>query len=161
MGRLSVLAIGIWLLYGCATAGAEATMLSDNTALISASANTLSERAEIVDSALKQAANITSAHGYRYFVILSADNTSSTLTVPVPGDKFYIQSRTVRSFGSSSFSLSAYPGATYQLPDKMLTRIKPGLDIIIQMYRQGEIDPNKEGVWNADVVLGRVAFVEE
>ena len=133
-------------------------MLNDNTALISATGSNVADRMEIVDNALKEAANVTSAHGYRYFVIISADNTSTSMTVAVPGQRFVVQMPANRSFGGNTFFTAT--GGTYAAPDRTVTRFKPGLDIIIQMYRQGEIDPNQQGVWNADVVLGRFAAAQ-
>jgi len=159
MDRFGVLAVCLCLLTGCVSAGAEATMLSDNTALVSATANDVSERDEVVYNALKEAANITSAHGYRYFVILSADNTSTTRSVSVPGQRLTFQMMPPRSFGATTLGPATYPGNSYTTPDRKVTRIKPGLDIIIQMYREGEIAPQREGVWNVDVVLGR--FIAE
>ena len=153
MGRFSVLAVCVCILAGCAAVGAEGTMLSDNTALISATGRSVEDRAEIVDNALKEAANVTSAHGYRYFTIISADNTSTSMTVAVPGQRYFIQMPGNRA--AATFGPAAYAGGMYTGPDRTVTRFKPGLDIIIQMYRQGEIDPSQQGVWNADVVLGR------
>jgi len=154
MGKVGILAILAGLLAGCVTPNAEGTMLNDNTALISSTGSV--DRMEIVDNALKGAANVTSAHGYRYFVILTADNTSTSTTMFVPGLRLQMPSN--RSFGRTNFFTAT--GATYTAPDRMVTRFKPGLDIIIQMYRQGEIDPNILGVWNADVVLGRFASAQ-
>jgi len=159
MGKLNALAVCACLLSGCVSAAAEGTMLSDNTALISATGE-LDQRAEMIDRALKEAATVTSMHGYRYFVILTADDTSSTTSVAVPGQRLVFQMLTNRSFGATTFGAAAYPGGTYTQSDRRVTRIKPGLDIIIQMYRNGEIHPQKQGVWNADVVLGRIASVE-
>src|SRR5262249_2175808 len=134
----------------------EGTMLSADTALISSAGASLEERADIVDRALKEAANIASAHGYQYFTILTADNTSTMMTVSIPGRKIMVQNMQInRAYGASNFGAPATPGGTYTTPDRMVTRIKPSLDIIIKMYRQGQIDPNVAGVWSVDVVLGR------
>ena len=154
MGRFSVLAVCVCVLAGCATAGAEGTMLSDNTALISATSSSVEYRAEIVDSALKEAATVTSAHGYHYFTIISADNTGTWINGAAPGQPLMVQLPRYRSLGAT-FGGANYFDGIYKPPDKKVMRFKPGLDIIIQMYRQGEIDPIQQGVWNADVVLGR------
>ena len=155
MHKLNALAICVFLLNGCATVKAEGTMLSENTALISTTGNNAGDHGPMIDRALKEAANIANMHGYRYFVILSADNTTTTTIVSVPGQKWFVQRPNPRPIGATTFTVADYPGGSYTTPDEKVTRIKPGLDIIIQMYRQGEVDPNREGVWNTDVVLGR------
>ena len=38
-------------------------------------------------------------------------------------------------------------------PDRIEERIRPAMDIIIRMYRPGEIDPGLEGVWDATAAL--------
>jgi hypothetical protein len=150
------------LLAGCVTPNAEGTMLSADTALISSAGANVDEPADIIDRALKQAANLASAHGYQYFTILTADNTSTTMTVSIPGQKLNVQNMQInRAYGATNFGAPASPGGTYTTPDRMVTRIKPSLDIIIKMYRQGQIDPNVPGVWNVDVVLGRFAATRE
>jgi len=159
LGRFSVLAVCVCMLAGCAAVSAEGTMLSDSTALISTTGSSVEDRAAIVDNALKEAANVTSAHGYHYFTVISADNTSRSITVAVPGQQLAVQNPRFRSLGAP-FGGANYFDGIYKTPDMKVTRIKPGLDIIIQMYRQGEIDPNQEGVWIADVVLGRFASAQ-
>jgi hypothetical protein len=162
MGRLGILGILACFLAGCVTPNAaDGTMLSADTALISSAGTNLDKRADIVDRALKEAANITTAHGYQYFTILTADNTSTMMTVAIPGQKIQvINQQNNRGFGATNFGGGVYPSGIYTTPDRMVTRIKPSLDIIIKMYRQGQIDPNVAGVWNADVVLGRFASAQ-
>ena len=62
------------LLTGCASA--SSTMLSDDTALISAEGNGASDRDRVVRHVLAEAARLTNANGYRYFVVLTADDLS-------------------------------------------------------------------------------------
>lgn len=40
------------------------------------------------------------------------------------------------------------PGNTYTAPDSKLERVRPGLDLLIWMYRPGEV-AEMEGVWDA------------
>jgi hypothetical protein len=75
------------VLLGCASA--SGTMLSENVAIISAEGSGPGDRETIVQNALAEAARLTKAHGYRYFVVLSADNLSRTTTLKAPGHAYY------------------------------------------------------------------------
>ena len=60
-------------------------MLSEDTALISAEGNGPSDRDRVIRDVLAEAARLTSANGYRYFVVLTADDLTHTVTVRTPG----------------------------------------------------------------------------
>lgn len=144
----------VFLLGGCASAAS--TMLSEDTALISAEGKGPAQRDKVIRDALAEAARLTSANGYRYFVVLTADDLTHTTTVRVPGRLLYNQPpRSNASFGT--FGGGAYAsGSTYMTPDRKVERIKPAMDIIIRMYRPGEIEPQAEGVWDATAALAPV-----
>jgi hypothetical protein len=147
--RKAVAALLCVLLHGCASA--TSTMLSEDTAMVSASGNGPSDRDKVIRDALTEAARVTSAHGYRYFVVLTADDATSTTTVIVPGRTLYNQPpRANELFGTFSGRAYATGGSTYTTPERKVERIRPGMDIIIRMYRTGEIEPTMEGVWDAN-----------
>jgi hypothetical protein len=123
-------------------------MLSEDTAIISAAGNGPSDRDRVVRGVLEEAARVTSAHGYRYFVVLTADDLTSTTTVVIPGRVLYNQPpRANDPFGTFSGRAYATGGSTYTTPERKQERIRPAMHIIIRMYRQGEIEPS-EGVWD-------------
>lgn len=140
----------IVLLCGCASA--TGTMLSEDTALISAEGNGPGDREKVIREVIAEAARLTSTQGYRYFVVLTADDLTRTVTVRIPGRTLYNQPpRASESFGT--YAGRAYPaGSTYTAPDRKLERVKPAMDIIIRMYRPGEIVQG-DGVWDAVAVL--------
>ena len=136
------------LLGGCQSA--SSTMLSADTAIISASGNGPSDRDKVVRDALEEAARVTSANGYRYFVVLTADDLTSTMTVVIPGRTFYnLPPRANESFGAYTGRPYATGGSNYTTPERKQERIRPAMDIIIRMYRQGDIEPQTEGVFDA------------
>jgi len=138
------------LLAGCASA--SGTMLSGDTALISAEGNGASDRDKIIRDVLAEAARLTSAQGYRYFVVLTADDLTRTETLKRPGPTFYNQSPAPgRTFGTLSGRLFQ-PDSPYTTPDLTVERVIPALDIMIRMYREGEIEP-AEGVFDATAML--------
>jgi hypothetical protein len=140
------------LLAGCASA--SSTMLSQDTAIISVEGNGPNARDKVVQDVLAEAARLTNANGYRYFVVLTADDLTHTVTVRTPGRLLYNQPprSTEGSFGTYAGRAYAVGGSTYQTPDRIQERIKPAMDIIIRMYRAGEIEP-AEGVFDAVAML--------
>jgi hypothetical protein len=135
------------LLTGCASA--SSTMLSDDTALISAEGNGASDRDRVVRHVLAEAARLTNANGYRYFVVLTADDLSQRVTLRIPGRLLYNQPpRASEAFNAYAGRAYATGGSTYQTPDRIEERVRPAMDIMIRMYRVGEIEP-AEGVFDA------------
>ncbi len=139
------------LLTGCATA--SGTMLSEDTALISAEGNGASDRDKVVRDVLAEAARLTTANGYRYFVVLTADDLSQTVTLRIPGRVLYNQPpRAGEAFNAYAGRAYATGGSAYQTPDRIEERVRPAMDIMIRMYRTGEIEP-AEGVFDAMAML--------
>jgi hypothetical protein len=145
------------LLTGCASA--SGTMLSADTAIISSEGTGPSDREKVIRDALAEAARLTNANGYRYFVVLTADDLTHTVTVRTPGRQLYQQApRSAEgTFGTYAGRAYAVGGSTYQTPDRVQERIKPAVDIMIRMYRPGEIEPQLEGVFDAVAMLAPAA----
>lgn len=126
-------------------------MLSEDTALVYATAAHPSQREQVLKAALEEAAELTRARGYRYFVILTADDTTRTVTTRIPGQVYPNETRHERTFGATYLHAQERPGNTYTAPDTQVQRVRPGLDLVIRMYRAGEID-EMDGVWDADAI---------
>ena len=142
----------VLLLFGCASA--DSAMLSEDTARISAQGSGPGDRDRVVRDVLAEAARVTSANGYRYFVVLTADDLTQTVTVRIPGRLLYNQSpRANEPFGTYSGRAYATGGATYMTPERKEERVRPAMDIIIRMYRAGEIEPQMEGVFDSAAAL--------
>jgi hypothetical protein len=135
-----------FLCAGCTSA--NSTMLSADTALVYATGNDPSAREQVLKAALNEAAELTNARGYRYFVILTADDTTRVVTLQVPGHSLPNETNHARNFGTTFGNAPERPGNTYTAPDTQLQRVRPGLDLVIRMYRAGEIQP-REGVFDA------------
>jgi len=150
MRTIATLAWCAFLSVGCTSA--SSTMLSADTALVYATGNDPSAREQVLKAALNEAAELTSARGYRYFVILTADDTTRVVTLQVPGHSLPNETRHERTFGATYFNAPERPGNTYTAPDTQLQRVRPGLDLVIRMYRAGEIEP-KDGVFDAVAIL--------
>ena len=148
----TILALASCAFLCAACTSANSTMLSPDTALVYASGNNPLAREQILKAALNEAAELTTARGYRYFVILTADDTTRVVTLQVPGTSLPNETSHERTFGATYFNAPEKPGNTYTTPDTQLQRVRPGLDLVIRMYHAGEIEP-KDGVYDA-VAMG-------
>ena len=142
------------LLSGCVTA--RSTMLTENTAEVTARGAHSNDRDEVVNATLEEAAKLTRMHGYRYFVILMAEDASHWGSTNVPG-LVLSYNRNARFVGAPIPGLQHLPSATFKTPDTSVPFITPGLMITIRMYREGEVDPGWQEVWNPEVILGPTA----
>lgn len=150
--RNAIAALACILLTGCTSA--SGTMLSEDTAIISAEGKGPTDRERIIRDVLAEAARLTNANGYRYFVVLTADDLTHTVTIRTPGRLLYNQPpRSSEAFGAYSGRAYATGGSTYMTPDRKEERVKPAVDIIIRMYRLGEIEPSVDGVFDAVAML--------
>jgi hypothetical protein len=142
MGKPIVLLLAVLALGGCVAP--KSTLLGENTALISMLGRPASDRENISNAVLAEAAKITREHGYRYFVILKAEDTSREGVM-------------LREDQSVLHSLGAYrgrPGATDIIVSRNVAYVQPGFDLTIRMYKDGEIDPRLKGVWNTQGTMG-------
>jgi len=140
------------LLAGCADV--HSAMLSQNTAIVSARGASAGDHDKIIEGALAEAAKLTRAHGYQYFVVFKAEDASRTGIISLPGQTIDNEKSHARPLGTTNFGAPNLPGAAFTTPGRKLPYFKPGLDITIEMYRPGEIDPRLQGVWNADIAPG-------
>jgi hypothetical protein len=141
------------LLGGCAS-DIQSRMITADTALITAIGRNPTDQAKVVDASLTEAAKVTRDHGYRYFVIVSAADASSIGRTIVPSRA--VQEQTLRdgAYGTSTLLPASDAYGIQTKPGESERYYKPGLDITIRMYREGEINPKSQGVWNPDVILG-------
>ena len=154
MRKFIAMAACVVLLSGCVSA--RSTMLTENTAEVTVSGAHPNDRDEVVYATLEEAAKLTRMHGYRYFVILTAEDASHWGSTIVPG-LVLNYNRNARPAGTPIPGLQHSPSATFTTPDTSMPFITPGLMITIQMYREGEVDPARQEVWNPEVILGPTA----
>jgi hypothetical protein len=155
MGKFIAAAACAILLSGCVTA--QSTMLTDSTARVTARGPHAADRNDVVQATLAEAAKLTRMHGYRYFTILMAQDASRWGSITTPGVTLLIAAGNERPLGSTNLGPQAIPGSKYSGPDNTVPVIRPGLEITIRMYREGEVDPGRQEVWNPEVILGPTA----
>jgi hypothetical protein len=149
MRKLFSLVVGGILLTGCASI--RSMMITEDTALITVVGQSGSDRTKLVDKALPEAARITRKHGFRYFVILDAADASQSGVKLSPGQPIPFM---FKNNGRTIFTSFYSPGATYVTPDERIQLVRPGLDITIRMYREGDVNPANQGVWNSEIIRG-------
>ena len=154
MRKFIAAAVCAVLLSGCVSA--RSTMLTDSTAVVTARGAHSNDRDQVVYTTLAEAAKLTQMHGYRYFTILMAEDASRWGSTTIPGNVWYY-GMNQRRRGIYIPGLQHVPGDTYTTPDTSVPNITPGLEITIRMYREGEIDPGRQEVWNPEVILGSTA----
>ena len=71
--------------------------------------------------------------------------------VYIPGQTYSTGTASANCFGANC--AGSYEGQTYTTPGSAMGYVKPGADIYIRFYREGEIDPKTPGLWDADSVL--------
>jgi len=120
-------------------------MLAENMALISSLGTNSAAREKVIQDALTEAGRVTRVHGYRYFIILKAGDASIS---GVMVDNQIFRNLLPNTLGK--------PGANFLTVSRNLNYFRPGLDITIRMYREGEIDPRVEGVWNTEGTMGPI-----
>lgn len=136
-------------LAGCVTA--ETIMLDSRTAIISAQGSGYNTQAQVVQKVLVQAATETQARGFTYFQVLDSQDTTRQGQAVIPGNSYSNTNATASCYGGYC-SGNANTNSTYT-PPQVINVIRPGADVRIRFYRDGEIDPNTQGVWSAADVL--------
>ncbi len=124
-------------------------MITEDTALITVVGLNGNDRAKVVDQTIAEAAGVTREKGYRYFVILDAADATQR------GTRF-LQGETIHRRNTLRQNSASVPGATYyNTLEARVPYVRLGLDVTIRMYREGDVNPQGQGVWNTDVILGQ------
>ena len=144
------------MLAGCATPQ-NGTMLTEDTALVSIVGAAGAKHEALVNQSLADAARLTQAHGYRYFVVLASDASNNTVTRTIPGHAINQPNNTSRPIGSGNLSSLSFPGASYSTPDREVKEVRPGIDITIRMFKEGGVNPAMDGVYSSEILLTRTA----
>jgi hypothetical protein len=147
-----VLALGA-AVSGCASP-IQSMMLTEDTALVSAIGHKPEDQGKVVDASLQEAARLTASKGFRYFVIMDAADASkmgSRFEAPMPSARDR-NVTTPTAFSGQLITTPVYRDY-FKFPGRNVAFVRPGIDITIRMYREGEIDPKSQGVWSAADLL--------
>jgi hypothetical protein len=130
-------------------------MLDQRTAIISSHGTAFDSAAKVQHETIVEAAKVTVSRGYRYFQIVGAQDTTRTATLYVPGQTQTngSVSGTAMTTGPYTTYNGTYNSQTTKTPGQVVPLIKPGMDITVRMYRDGEINIQQPGVWDAQSIL--------
>jgi len=125
---------------------ASTTMLDERHAIVSGRGNAFANQAQVAQTTLVEAAKTTIAHGFRYFSIIGAQDTSRAGVFVTPSQTY--------STGTASFygNTGTYSGQSTTYGGQAIPFIKPGMDVEIYMYKDGEAQPGPK-VWDAQSIL--------
>lgn len=138
MKKLSALIVAVSLLSGCSTGyqkmdhscGYSDMKLSSNTYLVEYTSNAYTGHSTNIKHALRRAAELTKANGYKYFKVANSTDTSSRYTQPVTATTTTMADVFGRStYGTSSTVVTG--GNTYT---------KPGVALVITMLKNKTAD---------------------
>lgn len=133
------------VLAGCVRT--ETAQIDARTAIISGRGSAFDSAAKVQVAAMVQAAKTTKSKGFRYFTVLGAQDTTTHGAVYIPGQT--TSNTTVSGFGNTAYATTT----STTTPGSMVGIVKPGEDITIKMFKEGEVQASAPGIWDADSIL--------
>lgn len=134
------------LLSACTTS--NTTMIAADQAILSVqSHNGYVGSDSVFRRTLQEGAKLTLAHGYRYFQMLDAQDTSRTISMVLPGAAQ--TTGTVSAYGNSAY----YNGTTTYSPAQRVTAQWIGNRVRIKMYTSGTA--NVEMMYDCQAILAK------
>jgi hypothetical protein len=121
-------------------------MLDDRRAIISGRGTAFDGQADVMHTALVAAAGVTLHHGYRYFAIMGSQDTSRAGVLYMPTQTY--TSGTVNGYGNSA----SFSGMSTTTGGNAIPFVRPGMDVEIYMYRDGEVRPGPQ-IWDAQSIM--------
>lgn len=138
-----------FLTVSCTTASTK--MLDERTAIISGSGSGYNTMGDVTAKILQTAALEAQARGYPYFAILDThDSTQSGVNIS-PTFTTGQSNGVVHCYGSSCTTSGYSAGTTYG--GQAFSYSMPGADVTVRFFREGEVDPQANGVWSVASVL--------
>jgi hypothetical protein len=130
-------------------------MLDERTAIVTARGTAFDNPATVQHDVLVRAAILTSSRGFRFFQVLGATDRTRTATMVIPGETH--SSGTVAgsatTVGNTTYGNANYSGSSYTTPASIIPLVKPGTDITIHMFKQGETYSGQAGIWDAQSII--------
>lgn len=148
--RKIILATALALtLSACVTA--ETAMLDERTAIISGRGDGYTTPAQVQQRVLLEAAESATERGFRYFMVTNAQDATRRGMAYMPVTTTGQGNATTNCFmgtcrTTANANAMTYGGGAYEV-------IRPGSDVQVRFYREGEIDPATPGLWDAQSII--------
>jgi hypothetical protein len=144
--KIALLAVA---LAGAGCARSNTSMLDNRTALISGRGSAFNSSGGVMQAMVREAAQQAQARGYQYFVIEGAQDRTRTGAIYTPSQS--TTNATVLANCAGPSCMGTYRGTTTTSPGLVTPISKPGADMVVRFYREGEPTPGR--AWNVAEVL--------
>lgn len=135
--------------------GVSASVIDGTHARISAKGNGFTDSATIQEYALLKAAEVTTAANKHYFKIVNASDTTRHTSYTTPTQSYTTTTGTVNANTYGNNVYGSYQGntSTTTYGGQTTNFVKPGTDVIIRMFFEGEVDAKQPGVFDAAAIM--------
>ena len=135
---------------GCAAqppAHSNVQPIDARTLHVTTRASAWGDRSDVLKSLYSEIAREAAQRGYAYFVITDSKSYDDVYTVHSPGDVQY----------NYTFNplLQRYEATRMAQQSVSEERHRPVMEATVRLYKEGEIDPAQEGVWNVNSILAQ------
>ena len=157
--RISLIAVGLICTVTAACVRTDAEMLDASSAIVSARGTAFDHPATVLKATVAEIAKLAQARGFAYFTIVSAQDATRTATMVLHGDTHTSGSisGSVQAYGDGFGSVSGtYSGTSSTSPDQVINLAKPGSDVVVRFFHEGEVDPRAQGIWSVAAVMVNV-----
>ena len=146
----SLMALAFLALAGCATqpgAYSNVQPIDGRTLHVTTKAAPWGDRSDVLKSLYSEIAKEAAMRGYAYFVINDSKSYDNVSTVHTQGAKQY----------SYSYNpvFNQYEARSMPQQSMIEERHIPVMEATVRLYKAGEIDPAKEGVWDVNSILAQ------
>lgn len=128
-------------------------MLDQRTAMISGRGTAFDSMGGVTEGLVQRAAEMAAERGYPYFAVMNSADRSSTGSWTSPSTTY--GSATGYTNCTGSFCTTNLNGSATTYPGQTIQFDRPGAEMMVRFFREGEVNPNAPGVWSVASVLGR------
>lgn len=133
------------ILSGCVRSNVD--FIDDRTVSISARGTAFDDSSGVMHHVFLKSAHIALSHGFRYFQIIS-DNRRVNVD-------YFVQPGQTQTTGQVNYfgNTANYTQTTNTTPATVTEFRKPHEDSIVRFYKDGEVNPNQYGIWDAQRII--------
>lgn len=133
------------ILSGCVRSNVD--FIDDRTISISAGGTAFDNSSGVMHHVFLKSAQIALSHGFRYFQIVSDSRRTNV--------DYWVQPGQTQTTGQVSYfgNTANYTQTTNTTPGTVTEFRKPHEDSIVRFYKEGEVNPNQYGIWDAQRII--------
>lgn len=133
------------ILSGCVRSNVD--FIDDRTISISAGGTAFDNSSGVMHHVFLKSAQIALSHGFRYFQIVSDSRRTNV--------DYWVQPGQTQTTGQVNYfgNTANYTQTTNTTPETVTEFRKPHEDSIVRFYKEGEVNPNQYGIWDAQRII--------